>query len=432
MCCETVTFVSECSFPRVRPMKETSALVTMKETSALATMAAVTQAAPFVAESCPAAERESSPKHQALHSLLRAPTRSGRSLATCANLAVPASASTTLSELLSRALRAINVTGSRTPWDKLGYKHHKHMVRPHHLYRLGARCFVVTLRDPSDRLATTIAWESNKYHRVSSHTLHAFSKTAQVTSTARLVDVLRNRSDPLHKHYTAMYQASHSSFVHVSSLGRAAAQGKVCLPSSTALLPPDRWEQQSTRLLPAGGERCCVPLNDANAPHLQPLLHANTSFVLREAGLNSNGSETSNSSCVWSGPMVHGLYTREAMAFGDNFLIPQHEWLKDFLEPELADVDVHVVCVNNFSRDWGRFLGQFEDELERHGAGRGTALRRTFDGELPHTNPSRHAAPKSAANSLGYRHESQRRYVRRCLYPEDAALWRHVCLPAGV
>ena len=110
--------------------------------------------------SCPATERSPLPSlTDAWFTIRNEQPMATRSLANCANLAVPASASTTLSLLLTNALHTINATKQRTVWASAGFAHHKHNVLPHHLYERGARCFVVTLRDPAARLETTLAWE---------------------------------------------------------------------------------------------------------------------------------------------------------------------------------------------------------------------------------------------------------------------------------
>jgi hypothetical protein len=64
----------------------------------------------------------------------------------CANLAVPAAASTSLAALFAQV----------SP----GFGHHLHTWLPAALYAKGARCFVMTLRDPVARLQTAFKFEN--------------------------------------------------------------------------------------------------------------------------------------------------------------------------------------------------------------------------------------------------------------------------------
>ena len=363
--------------------------------------------------SCPAMNRPPIPPLP--DELLQRAPKLGRPLSHCANLAVPASASTTLSLLLERALRAVNVSPPRTPWGRIGYSHHKHMVRPHHLYRAGARCFIVTLRDPADRLATTVAWESDFANRMSSHTEHIYS-SGSTRTTSDFVDALMNQTSKYHERSKNLYRTSLPGFFFLGNLQKAAKQkGKVCPKSVWQHADPFRWETTT-------GERCCQPINDQNRAHLVSLLSSNTSAV-REAKDYDGGA---NGTCVTAAPALSGLHGREKTYMGDNFLIPQLHWISELGNSQYDNVDLHFVCVNNLTSSWRGVLSRFDDELARAGAGPGTATRDSIEGDL-RANPSRQRS-SSKSEQFGYREMAQREFVRRCLYPEDSALWRRICL----
>ena len=140
----------------------------------------------------------------------------------------------------------------------------------------------------------------------------------------------------------------------------------------------------------------------------------------------SSGAKTTVPSCVTAAPALSGLHGREKTYMGDNFLIPQLHWISELGNSQYDNVDLHFVCVNNLTSSWRGVLSRFDDELARAGAGPGTATRDSIEGGL-RANPSRQRS-SSKSEQFGYREMAQREFVRRCLYPEDSALWHRICL----
>ena len=100
---------------------------------------------------------------------------------------------------------------------------------------------------------------------------------------------------------------------------------------------------------------------------------------------------------------------------GDNFLVSQLHYLRG-LDCSGADPkapEIHFVCTERFNEDWHAVLRRFG-----HGDGNGTR------GVKSHT---RSAAAHTKANALSVLDAEDEEFVRRAMFPWDAALWRHVC-----
>ena len=128
----------------------------------------------------------------------------------CANLAVAGTGSSALLFLLNRAVSSF-VDEPKTNFSRdcsggcRGFVSHRHRLRAGALHNLGATCFVVTVRDPAERLVTAMAWEAVSYRgsapRLFAPQLHLDTPTAVVDAFRRqeheghdLVRGLFNRS----------------------------------------------------------------------------------------------------------------------------------------------------------------------------------------------------------------------------------------------
>lgn len=118
------------------------------------------------------------------------------SLCDCANLAVAGTGSSSLLFLLNRAVSSF-VAASRTNYSRdcrggcRGFVSHRHQLHAETLYQLGARCFVVTIRDPAERLVTAVAWERASYR---GRAPRLFAPRINLTSPSAVVDAFRRKT----------------------------------------------------------------------------------------------------------------------------------------------------------------------------------------------------------------------------------------------
>jgi len=178
------------------------------------------------------------------------------------------------------------------------------------------------------------------------------------------------------------------------------------------------------------------------------------------------------------------------LSSGNTFLMPQVGYM-DQRVLERAEINwrLGVVCTNKFAPTWQSFLRPFEAELRaakadhllnsslhinhnRHIGEHKSTARDTRKAPGPAEQPQARAAARAGPSSSlspssrnaavagsadhahgaggndrnehtggragmyggagmhtnGYRDEAQRRYVRECLFPEDYALWRQICM----
>ena len=116
-------------------------------------------------------------------------------LSRCANLA-PAGTGTTaiakewLQPMFIRARSTGTGTGassSTSTEERPGYVHHRHDLNLSHLYALGARCFIISLRRPSERLTSTFLHDQYLMHGLGG----VYSRIGRITSPSRFVSARR-------------------------------------------------------------------------------------------------------------------------------------------------------------------------------------------------------------------------------------------------
>ena len=117
--------------------------------------------------------------------------RSGRSINSCANLAPPHTGTTSLAD----ALRPLSQ-----------FAHHLHQNSLERLYRAGARCFIITLREPVARLESAFNYEVS--HPNWGKNLHLFSKLRRTKTLGALLQVVQTPSDPSHSAVSSMFNIS--------------------------------------------------------------------------------------------------------------------------------------------------------------------------------------------------------------------------------
>ena len=87
--------------------------------------------------------------------------------------------------------------------------------------------------------------------------------------------------------------------------------------------------------------------------------------------------------------------------------MPQSDYL---LGLNYSRHEVHILCTERILADWER-------------------LRGTVPGSSGESAPARRhaAAPKSTLSEEWVLSDEEQRYVRGCLYPEDARMWEELC-----
>eukprot|EP00966_Prymnesium_polylepis_P150600 3478776-Prymnesium_polylepis.2 len=130
--------------------------------------------------------------------------RPATGLDACANLAPAHTGTSSLQSVLNAATHG---SGRRQlAHDHHGFVHHLHSKTVHELHRSGARCFVLTLRDPVARLSSLFSFQSK--HRNWGNDLHALSKSRQTRSPSELIGAMRKPSHRAHDVTRALYNGS--------------------------------------------------------------------------------------------------------------------------------------------------------------------------------------------------------------------------------
>ena len=161
---------------------------------------------------CPSAPRLS--VASTLEQLLARQPNPNRTLRECWNLAVAGVGSSTLTSLMTQAKGALASNTTRVGWRDAAWArypgvHHKHMVRVQHLHGVGARCVVMTLRDPAARLATAFEWERLHRHEHRASFLYQSSRQGKVAGQFALSMQQPNHS--LHQYYLSVWNTSRSN-----------------------------------------------------------------------------------------------------------------------------------------------------------------------------------------------------------------------------
>ena len=124
--------------------------------------------------------------------------RSGVNVRQCANLAVPSAGSSTLHNALAAA--------AHVPVDKVprqGIVHHSHAWRAPDLP--SAHCFMMTLRDPVERIES--AYRQEMLHR-NSFFFHMYSESRRTTTIDLFIEALTTASHSAHTRLQSMWNAS--------------------------------------------------------------------------------------------------------------------------------------------------------------------------------------------------------------------------------
>jgi hypothetical protein len=304
--------------------------------------------------------------------------RSASSLAECANLAPAGTGTISLSNVLS---------------GRSNHSHHDHSRNASQLYFAGARCFIVTLRDPVERLRTAFAF----YHSGHKGSVGAWSplKTAiegLKLSPNKLIGAFPGAPG-------SVLAAWHERHVNSSHRDREmAAQATIRLMYYTNLVRQvSSWRAATDAAdSPSPAQMALVdPRHDASPfPQLPP------SAILR--------------------------YVKRP----EHFLTAVADYLHEFRR--LPDAELHVVCTSNFSAGWTRLLRRFGHSDEHSNATRvGTDAATSRESHPLHSSGSSHHSYRSvfgdklAANSF-FSPEAEQ-FVRECLYPEDWKLVQMFC-----
>ena len=302
----------------------------MEAVTAPVSTAAVTSTTRQWCGSLPASAAETAPEVRALldatklrRCALRRPDVP--SLASCANLAVAATGSESLTVLLHAA-------GST-------HAHHAHRERIQTLSHRHAKCFIATIRDPAERLESGFRFDANNSVSPANSLSLAFG------SLSAFLHALRNDSSPLHARARLIYERS--------------------------VVNPSEGFQRTISTSPT-----CWAAGQA----------------LRTARPHASAS------CI-----------------GSNFLVPQVDYLRG---ADCARLELHLLCTPRLSEEW-------------------SALRQAFDTDAPATPlqahrssyHGHHRSQQYSAETLRRSRltESERAYVRECLYPHDTRLYGTWC-----
>ena len=109
---------------------------------------------------------------------------------------------------------------------------------------------------------------------------------------------------------------------------------------------------------------------------------------------------------------------------------PQANYL---LGVESPRKQLHVLCTHRLSADWQALQRRVTEKAAGFPSGTGSSASSSLQTmrRLPPTmNPSR-AAADPRAEELYRLSDSDKRFVRECLYPDDAALARYFCQDPG-
>ena len=175
---------------------------------------------------------------------------------------------------------------------------------------------------------------------------------------------------------------------------------------------------------------------DANSCRLTGYMSRSYKCLFSPSGFNSSSNVTiirvRHSCCAvplsaWieglrsdsSAGLHEGSIAALSQRIGHNhFLVPQIDYLRGIQQCGMQ-TELHVLCTESLSRDWGMLLSQ-------HG---GVEARAAAANKTAHTVINRHSV---SSNSLAWQlSKDDRAYWNKCLAPWDARLHKHFCGKEG-
>ena len=319
--------------------------------------------------------------------------------------------------------------------------HHRHDIFLRDAESRGARCVVLTLRDPAERLLSAflfdMVWGGTSGHSI----FHLYSKRRGTPSPNAMVWAL-NRSDErapknlhcrdgpctLRRWLLRTLEGSrtpNTRFIYDRLANRTNKNGvtfanapyattvaaSTCMGSADHAVPPSA---------PSAPPPTSPP--DAAVAPVGPFPSAGTPTASAKGSQALILTTAANSPVYGPAPSM--------MCRGSPFLIPQADYLEG-LDKVVGDdqgsdpaLEVHVVCTHRFEADWARLVEAF-GMTNRTIRGKNRDWRAKTSA---HSNHSRHSA-NSVKNSSAFFSDDARDFVRRCLYPQDMQLFELLCKP---
>jgi len=337
----------------------------------------------------------------------------------CSNLAPAGTATTVLSKDKMQPLFPSDV-------------HHRHDLNMTSLYRAGVRCFVMTLRDPVERLTSAFVYDIYRTHGAAGlyigHQPVRGQGAHTIKTPATFVLALQSAMNASRFKVPNM-----PAQAYLNSLNVSHRMVHIDRPISNVGMRPFRsscgrdWDEAKFAAARSRYEGCmgrrqcwktCSPSDTCSNPHTE-------------------------------------------LCGGSYFLIPQTDYLRGLKQRE--DIGLHVVCLNRFDRDWARVTTSLglgissgpppEGPLLQGGSAPlgsasssdGAAAGRPYgSGKLAayqahvwhaaHSNVTfkeRHQRENPLLRDDFFLDESLARFVRECLYAADAALYQKLCLDSS-
>ena len=290
--------------------------------------------------------------------------RPGGDLRECSNLAPAGTGTTSLTALLQ---------------PHSAHTHHIHLITPAVPRTLAVDCFVMTLRDPADRLVTAFNYQ----------------KAVGLTFPENAL----RPADPSEWLRAIRDDASGSS------LHRAA------LHSYRQSLPGDMKEWLFCPNHQSG--RQCDHLTGGGSPFLVPQIYYLLPLLRRGVALGAQSS--------YSNVAAKPLSAKETK----RLTIRAGEWAMGRNGTLARPAEVHFVCVNRYESDWQRFVRAVGPAKGGGVSTQHVRKAKSHEGASSEVHLNHREGPKTATRfSLG---EDDRAYVRECLYPLDAKLYQAMC-----
>jgi hypothetical protein len=370
-------------------------------------------------------------------------------LSRCANLAPAATGTTTLSKEWLSNLRVSSVQNGSKHTESAGFVHHSHHLNLTHLYALGARCFLITLRQPSERLVSAYLYDYYRMHARGGLYHAQFGLTTPRAFVHALTDSDQKarRAHDAHLAASDTFWSSVHSWQHMVHTSVPlynlawAPHGIGAVRTACDSHPATSPKRNGTLLAEARSKYDRCMRSAQAAPDPQDCFRnevGDACGALRP--YQRRGASTRGGACECGG--YDGACGGErdstsiALCGGSVFLIPQINYLMGL--QHLGDAELHVVCTGRLGTSFDgfrRFAKLYGGELR-------TAAKRTKpSSENPSDAFSTNLAHRANASSQEEFHmamngkltreyflsDEQKQLVMDCLYADDAALYERFC-----
>lgn len=374
-------------------------------------------------------------------------TRPRVPLSHCTNLAPAGTGTTTVSK---QWLQQLHIDG-----QSVGFAHHRHDFNLSFLHSLGARCFVITLREPNERLLSTFLYDLYMGHGQGG----LYHSKIGVRSPRSFVDALSSPSHRGHEMIASVFQAS------TADLGErmVATDKAVADLANPHLRASDLGAVRvACRGLPENDTRRGIAIRGHFAPVAASLLSSFPTVSSAKARYDAclrwtrdspnpkacfrHGSGEANAkltaSCGW-GPSVAPAAEHERagrrcsddgvvndqttidLCGGSFFLVPQASYLVGL--DALEGVELHVLCTTHMGTsadDWAAFVARYGGVAPEHSGGE-YANRTRRSSQLSYQQ--RQQQGNSALREDFFLDANRSRLLSECYYATDAALFARFC-----